>query len=128
VQPEALPLEVAAFITEYVRSVMSLELLLMMRADPRRSWDAGELSRELRSELDWTARELDAFARRGVIASDPEIPTRYRFAPADPSIADVLARIAALYPERRFSIIQCIYAAPSGPLKSFADAFKLRKE
>lgn len=123
----AVPDEVKRFLAEHVRSVMALELLLVLRADPARTWTAEQLCRELRCGHDWMNRELARLAERGLVTK-AEDSGEFRYA-RNPVEADgPMAWLAASYPDRRYSIIQAIYAGPADPIKSFADAFRLRKE
>jgi hypothetical protein len=125
---EAIPREIRSFIAEYVRSLMTLELLVLLYANRQREWTAQELARELRSELGWAERELRELGRRGLVNISAADPPTFRFAPLRPELDSATGALAALYPQHRFSIIQILYAAPSEPLQSFADAFKLRKD
>lgn len=123
----SIPQPVRAFIAEHVRTLMSLELLMAIRADSQREWTGAELAKELRSASEWVERELQDMARRGLV-STADTPPRYRYAPAQASLRKVIDELAGLYPDRRHSILQIIFSAPSGPIQSFADAFRFRKE
>jgi hypothetical protein len=120
--------EVRAFVADNVRSLIALELLLIMQADPGREWSAAELTRELRAAAEWTAGELQFLSQRGLLAPVEGDPARYRYAPRRPELSAAVSQLASLYPQYRFSIMQIIVAAPSKSIQSFADAFKLRKE
>jgi hypothetical protein len=128
VPAEVISRELRSFIAEYVRSLMTLELLLLLYANRQREWRAPELARELRVELPWAERELRELAKRGLVNVAATDPPTYRYGPQRPELDAVTAQLAAIYPQHRFSIIQILYAAPSEPLQSFADAFKLRKD
>lgn len=121
----SIPADVRRLLSEQVRSLMSLELILTLRADPGRQWEVSELVRELRSSEEWVRRELLRLAERklGVVS----VASVFRFGCA-PEFEPLLEWLAASYPQRRHSIIQAIYAAPSEPIHEFADAFRLRRE
>lgn len=142
---EAIPNEVHVFLTGEVRSLAALELVLLLRSDPARCWSAAELGRELRTNTEWADGELAALISRSLVEPAPQKGEAgapcYRFAQSKPRTAATefaLGWLAGAYPARRFSIIQALYApsaaGPSAPgtsseaLKSFADAFKIRKE
>jgi hypothetical protein len=36
--------------------------------------------------------------------------------------------LARLYPERRFTIIEIIFSKPNDKIRSFADAFRIRRD
>jgi hypothetical protein len=128
VAKETVPNEVKTFIAEQVRSLRALELLLLLRDSTERDWSAAELTKELRAGPDWTEWEVKALVRRGLIVQDQSDPPRYRYAVRRPDWDAALTWLQAAYPERRFTIIQLIYSAPSESLQSFAEAFKLRKD
>ena len=125
---DAIPEDVRSFIAEHVRSVIALELFLLLHADPSREWTAAELARELRAEPAWAERELQSLVARGLVAPSDVDPSRFRYAPRRAELDVAAGKLAAAYPEWRYSIIQILYSAPSEPIQSFADAFKLRKE
>jgi hypothetical protein len=58
--------------------------------------------------------------------SGPE--PQYQFAPVDPAIAPAVAALAGLYATHRVSIISMIFSKPADRLRSFADAFRFRKD
>lgn len=107
---------------------MALELLLLIRTQPKREWSADELARELRAASEWSEHECTHLAERKLIATIGGTPTKFRYGPAQPELEEAVNWLATAYPERRFSIIQVIFSAPSEPIQSFADAFKLRKD
>jgi hypothetical protein len=39
-----------------------------------------------------------------------------------------VAALAAAYRESRVAVIQLVFARPSDPLRSFADAFRMRRD
>ena len=119
---------VKTFIAQQVRSVVELECLLLLQQDAARSWTPGELGRELRIDEQWANRQMMDLAQRGLLVCDDPSCARYRYAPADPAVDALVRQLASDYAERRVSVIELIYAKPSDPLQSFADAFKFRKE
>jgi hypothetical protein len=141
VSAEEVPSEVRAFLSQEVRSLLALELLLLLRTDLARQWTVATLSRELRATNEWTDQELARLVGRGLVQStpSPDGSAIYNITsgPASfPQIAEfAFGWLAASYPARRFSIIQALYAPKPAtqpekpdPLHQFADAFKIRKE
>lgn len=121
-----LPGDVKAFLIERVHSLLTLDLLLLMRADPARSWSLSDLSRELRCGQDWLDAELPALVNQGLLLEAE--PGRFRYNKSSTAADSILAWLADSYPQWRFSIIQAIYGEPTDPVRSFADAFRLRKD
>lgn len=125
---DAVPDDVRKLLTEHVRSLMALELLLLVCAQGEREWSALDLERELRSSREWTDLELRHLVGSGLITAIEGQPPRFRCHVHATDAKDAVAWLAKSYPERRFSIIQVLYPPAPGPIQSFADAFKIRKE
>jgi hypothetical protein len=124
---QELPNHVKAFVTEHIDSVLQLELLLQLRADPQRRWAAAGLASELRIDAAWAARELDDLCRRGLLKCDPSAPPEYRYAPA-PELDRTVTDLADAYATRRVTVIGLIFSKPIDKLRSFADAFRIRQD
>lgn len=110
-------------------------MLLMLCADPQRRWPASELAREMRVEPAWAEPALNELARRGLLAADGTTgetggasASRYHYAPASPALDEAVRQLARTYAELRVSVIEFIFSLPEEPIRSFADAFRLRKE
>jgi hypothetical protein len=54
-------------------------------------------------------------------------PPTYRYAPP-PELHRSIAGLVETYRERRVSVINLVYSRPSDAIRSFADAFRLRKD
>lgn len=115
--------DLAAFVREHVRSVWALELLLVLKRDPERCWDAGALVRELRASMGLVNDNLQRFERGGLAVRDDD--GCWRYAPASPTLRDLSDGLEAAYRERPVAVVNLI-AAPRDPLQSLADAFKFR--
>lgn len=123
-----LPSDVTRFIAEYIGSVADLELLLLLSRDSTREWAAAEAGETLYTNPDMCATQLERLCSQKLAAKTigPAEPN-YRYAPQDPQTATVIEKLAALYTERRVSIITVIYSKPLSKVQSLADAFRWRK-
>lgn len=120
--------DVRALIARHIESVVHLELLLLFQQSPARARTADAVASELRIESTWAAAQLAKLSTRGLLGvADPAGPS-YRFAPASPDIARAVDGLALAYAARRVSVISLIYSKPSDPLRTFSDAFRLRKD
>lgn len=115
--------DLAAFVREHVRSVWALELLLVLKRDPERCWEAQALVGELRASMGLVNDNLHRFERGGLVVRDDD--GCWRYAPASPILGELSDRLESAYRERPVAIVNLI-AAPRDPLQSLADAFKFR--
>ena len=121
--------EVRAFIAERIDSVVQLEVLLLTHADPARSWTAAAVAEQLRIDSAWAAGQLNELAARGLLSPSQDSENGgFRYAPATPELGSAVAQLAKDYAERRVTIITLIFSKPADTLRSFADAFRLRKD
>ncbi|MEW6272677.1 MAG: hypothetical protein AB1689_25640 [Thermodesulfobacteriota bacterium] len=123
-----IPEHVQRFVREHIDSVEQLDVLLLLFRTSPREWSAVAVSRELRIDPVSAARRLDDFHARELLtvrAGDEALLYSYvRGGPNDEAIAD----LATAYAERRTTLIQFIFEAPSRDVRVFADAFRLRKK
>ena len=123
-----IPKDVAQFITEYIDSLEQLEVLLLMRASAPTEWDGAAVARELRIDPGSASGRLASLAARGLLVATDEAGGRYRFDPRSSELNRVVGRLADTYKERRVSVITLIFSKPSDTIRSFADAFRIRKD
>jgi hypothetical protein len=122
-----LPPELRAFILDNISSVAQLEALLLLRRSGT-EWTLDALHRELRVEREGAAAQLTALVRSGLASMRAGAEPAYRYAPREKRAADLVDALAAAYEDRRVTVIGTIYSRPSDTIRSFADAFRLRKD
>jgi hypothetical protein len=120
--------EIRNFLVDYIDSVLELELLLLLRAEPARTWTAGALAKELKIDPAFAAQQLAHFHHRKLVARTEEPDPAYRYAPHAAQLDATVASVAAAYATHRVTIIGLIFSKPTSNLKSFADAFRIRKD
>ena len=115
------------FIWERLPSSEQIDIVLLLRADPERAWSAPEVAQQLGTPPESTAMRLFLLASNGVVAFDGAggIP-RYRHTSNAESEA-LIAELAEVYETRPGDIHDVVGAPARDPLRSFADAFKLKK-
>lgn len=128
VSDEGIPQDVRAFVTDHIDSVLQLELLLLLQKKRDRDFDAAEVVEELRIDATWASAQLEDFCARGILACVEGTPRRYRYAPKSPEMDAAITRLDQTYTDRRVSVISLIFSKPTDKLKSFSDAFRVRKE
>lgn len=120
--------EFCRFLQTTVPSVDAAELLLLLQREPAREWSGAEIVAALRpaplGEAE-VARYVEAFLARGLLAQGADKRARYQ--PASEELAGYVRTLAQAYSERPVTLIRVIYALRDSKIRSFADAFKLRR-
>jgi hypothetical protein len=120
--------EFCRFLQTAVPSVDAAELLLLLQRDATRWWSAADIVSALKpaplTEADVT-RTLDAYLARGVIAQGAD--KRVQYHPASEELDGFVRTLAQAYSERPVTLIRVIYALRDSKIRSFADAFKLKR-
>ena len=109
-------------------SVEAVELLLALARGPDRSWTVPELAQTLHPAVvsEGAVRDyLNGFTSCGV--AEKLADGRYAYREQDSATAEVIAALEKAYNERPVSLVRLIYALKDKKIRSFADAFKLRK-
>jgi hypothetical protein len=125
----SIPEDVRRFVLTSIPSVPFLEALLLMRADPARTWRRDTLAQRLYVR-DKTADGLLADLCRARIAA----PCRdaggdgYRYAPGDAGLRERIDRLADLYATHLVEVTHLIHSSLDRKAQQFADAFKWRKD
>jgi DNA-binding HxlR family transcriptional regulator len=122
-----IPPPVRQFIADHIDSVMQLEVLLLLAAERQRAWTANDLAELLRIDPTWVDAQLRAMAAAGLVAQQAD-PAAFRFDPRTPELAQAVDELAKTYADRRVTVIGLIFAKPMDKIRSFADAFRIRKD
>jgi len=124
-----IPAAVLQFLEHHITSIEQLEVLLLLREHAGRAWTAEEVSRHLRSSvMSIQGRLNDLAGRRLVAVEQGESGEGYVYSPGADEIAALIDGLAKAYKERRLTVINHIYGRPPSELRSFADAFLLKKK
>jgi hypothetical protein len=123
---DQIPPNVRSFLNDHVESVVQLEVLLLVYASPGRDFATADVVEALRIEPAWAEAQLSAMCARGILVR--AAAGSYRWDPATPELESAVGGLARAYADRRVSVIGLIYAKPSDQLRSFADAFRIKKD
>jgi hypothetical protein len=122
--------EFCRFLQATIPAVDAAELLLLVADRPDVWASPAELVERLRPKTPMTEdevrRNLDVFAARGLLEPGPE--GRLRFRPASEDLARHVRTLAQAYEERPVTLVRVIYALKDAKIRTFADAFRLRKK
>lgn len=108
-----------------ITSVWSLELLLLLRRHAERAWQPDELVIELRASGVIVRQSLDQLERAGLVVRDGT--GAVRFGPATPDLTALIELLDQEYRSKPDAVRRAIIATPDNQLKSFTDAFLIRK-
>ena len=122
--PEGIPKHVERLIASYITSVEELEVLLLLRRHPDRTWQPEEVGRELATPAESAEVRLKDLVSDGFL----ERKDGYRYTPKTPDLRKAVEDLAETYGKRRVTVIGLIFAKPSDAVQSFADAFKLKED
>lgn len=119
---EALPREIRSFLDRHIDSITPLEILLLLHRTGE-PWEAARVADELKTSLEHATAALEALASARLVTSRGEV-----FVIADDSkLRRLLDDLASLYGTHRVSIITRIFSKPTDSIRSFSDAFRLRR-
>ena len=117
--------DLLAFIRGSFRSIWSMEMLLILRSDPHRSWSSPDLVRALRASDSVVAQGIESLIAAGlVIDQDGQI----RYAPASTEIDRLAGEAERFYAVKPDAVRREIVMAANGQLRAFSDAFRLRRD
>lgn len=114
--------ELADFIRSSFRSVWSLELLLLIKGDPR-SWTVAEIVAALRASELVVTKSIESLTNAGLVS--PESDREIRYLPVNDELRRMIEETEALYSRQPDAVRRLIIASPSGfSLTDFANAFR----
>lgn len=123
-----LPGEVRRLITHHIESVEQLEILLLLYQQPERTWSREAVARELRLAPGSAAERLEGMLQDGLLRRQGDGQGEYQYAPRSPELDEAVRGLAAEYTLRRVTVINLIYSKPIDRIRTFADAFRLKKD
>lgn len=121
---QRLPLDVEAFISDCIQSVEEIEILLLLCSARDRHWTPRQLSAQLRRTEHSVVLRVQSLVASGLVAME-QGKISYVASPAED---DRVRQLAAIYEQRRAAVIDYIFAERPDPMKSFADAFRMRRD
>lgn len=123
------PEEIKSFMDQYIDSIEQLEILRVLGQRPNEEWTATTLSREAQIKPQAIAAHLATLQARGLLSSSTHgQEVLWRCAPRTPELETGVRQLLQCYQERPVTMIRMVYARANEVLKTFADAFRIRKE
>ena len=115
--------DVSDFLQGSLRSVWSLELLVLLQAQPDRAWTPQQLIAELRSSEAVVRQGLGDLLAAGLIVTEDDNQVRY--GPASDSLRDIVPRVIRAYQVESSNVRRLIVQGSSEKLRHFSDAFRI---
>lgn len=122
------PDDLRAFIRDHIPDVDSAELLLLLARNSARELDVSRIVAELRPTVVTEAtvrKHLAVFHDRGLVAQ-PQ-PNVWQYRPSSPAQEELVHALLKVYNERPVTMVRMIYTLRDEKIRSFADAFRLKK-
>ncbi|HET8995856.1 MAG TPA: hypothetical protein VFN42_04250 [Acetobacteraceae bacterium] len=117
--------EILAFVRSAIGSVWTIELLVLLRQDPDRTWQARSLVTDLRASPRVVGDSLSALEAAGLVSADEG--GLYRYQPVSRLIDDTARELVDLYARKPMTVVNTILSSPTNKIQTFADAFRFRK-
>lgn len=118
--------ELRAFVKDRFSSADQIGIVLLLLQDPERSWTTSEVADRLKMAPESTAMRLFLLASAGLIAFEPAGVPRYRYAATDETTDRLLHELVPVFAGNTEEVLRIIAAAEVDPIRTFADAFKLK--
>ncbi|HEY7314332.1 MAG TPA: hypothetical protein VH643_33585 [Gemmataceae bacterium] len=126
---DPIPDDVKQFVEANIDSVDQLEILRVLGEDPAKEWSAATLVQQVQTQAHSIEAHLAALQTRGLLVTMPRGTNLFcRYGPRTPELEDMVDRLLQVYRERPVTMINFVYAKARQALKSFSDAFRLKKE
>ena len=122
------PEELRSFIQETIPTVDAAELLLVLALHPEREYQVVDLINAMRPTAvsePVVRRYLNHFQSSGLVAVKEN--NAYQYGPASTELDATVRALTKVFNERPVTLVRMIYAPRDEKIRSFADAFRLKK-
>lgn len=127
---QTIPDDIRRFVLNSVPSVPYLEALLLLRAEPDRSWSAEAVAERLYVRARVAQALLDQLCEAGMAVPRrlPDAAPAYFYQPESAQLRQLVDRVAEVYARRLVDMTHLIHSKLDRQAQLFADAFKWRKD
>jgi hypothetical protein len=115
------------FLKKCVPTVFSAELLLELAKHPDRWWELGDLLASV-PPANVARQDARKYLETQAQLVKLDADERVRYLPTTEEIHSHVQTLARAYNERPVTLIRVIYAFRDSRIRSFADAFRIRKD
>jgi hypothetical protein len=125
--PEFAP-AVVAFVTEHIRTLSELQLLMLLIQSSDRWWDAGSLAHESGLTIRDASKALDHFGSHNLLDIRITGDVRYQYRPGTKELRDGAEACAAAYRSQPLGLARLVTGPSAASVRDFADAFRVRRQ
>jgi len=118
--------KVLQFLQRHIRSVATLDMLLLLHSIRPMGWNVEKVASELRVEPRWASAQLEEFATAGFVQRDEQLDT-WSFHASSSEVGESVSLLAQAYLLHRVRVIELIYARPESGVAAFAHAFHWKR-
>ena len=119
------PADVREFIAKNIESLAQLELLLLLHGEGGRQWSAGEVAQIFGISATMSVALLSELVGRGFARS---VDDKFQYDVKNVDTDQLIGKLGQTYQSRRVAVTTEIYSKPMNRLKTFAEAFRFRRE
>ena len=119
---------VVAFVTDHVRTLGELQLLIAIIQSGDRWWDASAAARESGLSVHAARRALDFFGAHNLLDIRITGDVRYQYRPGTSELRNSAEACAAAYRTRPLDLAQRVTGSSPSSVRDFADAFRVRRK
>ena len=122
------PEELRSFIQDAIPTVDSAELLVLLSTHADSQYTLPQLIEAMRPTAvtePAVRRYLGTFHERGIVRVHGD--DAYQYSPSSPELDAMVRALTRVYNERPVTLVRVIYAPKDEKIRSFADAFRIKK-
>ena len=117
--------EILRFARNRIRSIWTLEVLVLLCETRGDQWRVEQLVRESRSSAGAVFTALDCLGRLGMVREASE--ELYQFEPKSQELEALALQLRDLYKSKPTTVVNALFGAVDEKLQIFAGAFKLKE-
>ena len=118
-----IPPDVREFVRREIKSVLQLEVLLLLHRTRDRAWTVMEVSQELGIDPEIAEVQILSLLQLGLIQA--RSTTGYSYDPEDQNEEIIIDNLALSYAKQRVAIFSLILSESNSRIRRFAEAFRL---
>jgi hypothetical protein len=126
--PHTFAPSVVAFVTDHVRTLAELQLLIAIIQSGDRWWDASAAARESGLSLQEARRAVDHFGAHNLLDIRITGDVRYQYHPGTSELREGAEACAAAFRTRPLDLTKLVTGPSPSRLRDFADAFRVRRK